>query len=632
MGVVSHVPARGNPLVFLATPDTVRSPCYRQEPTQLSSQVRHRQTIAALGKHWEEFHNQDNLALKIFIVLTRHGVLTPGDPRAATQQVLGAARQGISAIVAAIGQRIKKPDPRAVPAGVSSNVDVLSHAYHIVAREYGLSSQALVQLLDERHAITHAAAEEQRTPEAFCDLALTQIALGNYEEAIRTATEAAQTAEHALQPAAPDAEQRREAALNSWLLVADAARAARHPDQAIAAKERGGRLIDRGREPLFWAEYHEPLAQLLLEVGRYDDAERYIRAIIAIREEHLGENHLKLAEALLVLCDLLFTRANYLGVEVVAERILRILDGFPPEDTAGLFSSGLRLLGSALRLEGRYDEAEPALRQALAVAEKSFGPNHPQVGTALNSLALLCKTTQRLAEAEMLLIRALAIEEPIFGPDHPNVAHVLNNLGQVFEKTNRFGEAELLFRRALAIDEQSYGPDHPEVAKRLDNLAHLLLATRRLGEAELLYRRALAILEKDLGSDHPAVALVINNLSAVLRATNNLPEAESLLKRAVALGEKTLRPDHPDLAIRLSSLASLLQSSGHLEDAEAAGRRSLEILFSFTCSTKQPHPQLMSGITSYTNLLSQMGRSQAEVQAQLNAIGKPFGIQFGGGS
>src|SRR5262249_14446825 len=76
-------------------------------------------------------------------------------------------------------------------------------------------------------------------------------------------------------------------------------------------------------------------------------------------------------------------------------------------------------------------------------------------------LAVLLQTTNRLGEAEPLYRRALAINEKSYGPDHPDVAIDLNNLAGVLRDTNRLGEAEPLIRRAPAIAEKSYGPDHP---------------------------------------------------------------------------------------------------------------------------------------------------------------------------
>ena len=62
----------------------------------------------------------------------------------------------------------------------------------------------------------------------------------------------------------------------------------------------------------------------------------------------------------------------------------------------------------------------------------------------LNNLAQLLQATNRLAEAEPLMRRALAIDEKSYGPDHPNVAIRLNNLAQLLQDTNRLAEAEPL--------------------------------------------------------------------------------------------------------------------------------------------------------------------------------------------
>jgi tetratricopeptide (TPR) repeat protein len=125
------------------------------------------------------------------------------------------------------------------------------------------------------------------------------------------------------------------------------------------------------------------------------------------------------------------------------------------------------------------------------------------VATGLNKQAVL-QVMNRPAEAEPLSA-ALAIDEQTYGPNHPDVATVLNNLALLLQVTNRPAEAEPLYRRALAIDEQSYGPNHPEVATDLNLLAGLLQATNRPAEAEPLVRRALAILEMfrlQTGHDH----------------------------------------------------------------------------------------------------------------------------------
>ena len=184
-------------------------------------------------------------------------------------------------------------------------------------------------------------------------------------------------------------------------------------------------------------------------------------------------------------------------------------------------------LGIWLHDQARHNAAEPLMRRALSVDEKSYGPGHPNVARDLNNLAQLLKDTNRLVEAEPLMQRVLEILEKSLGKDHPNVAVALNNLAGLLQATNRLAEAESLMQRALAIDEKSYGPEHPEVAIGLNNLATLLQYTNRLAEAEPLMQRALAIDENSYGPEHPAVARDLNNLAQLLKATNRLAEAES---------------------------------------------------------------------------------------------------------
>ncbi len=82
---------------------------------------------------------------------------------------------------------------------------------------------------------------------------------------------------------------------------------------------------------------------------------------------------------------------------------------------------------------GKYDRAVVVAKKALEVAEKNVGPNHPDVATSLNNLALLYNTQGKNAEAEPLHKRSLAIREKALGPEHPDVAQSLNNLAVLYK-------------------------------------------------------------------------------------------------------------------------------------------------------------------------------------------------------
>ncbi len=301
---------------------------------------------------------------------------------------------------------------------------------------------------------------------------------------------------------------------------------------------------------------------------------------------------------------LLHAKADYAEAEPLFRRALAI-----DEKSYGLdhpnVAIDLNNFALLLKATNRLAEAEPLYRRALAIDEQSYGLDHPKVATNLNNLAGLLQTTNRLAEAEPLMRRALVIDEKSYGPDHPDVARDLNNLALLLHDTNRLAEAEPPMRRALAIFEKSYSPDHPKVATCLNNLAQLLQATNRLAEAEPLFRRALAIDEQSYGLDHPKVATRLNNLAQLLRDTNRLAEAEPLMRRALAISEKSYGRDHPNVATNLNNLAQLLQATNRLAEAEPLMRRALAISEK---SYGPDHPNVASSLNNLAQLLQATNR------------------------
>ncbi len=99
---------------------------------------------------------------------------------------------------------------------------------------------------------------------------------------------------------------------------------------------------------------------------------------------------------------------------------------------------------------GRYAEAEKLWLAALKEAE-TFGGEHTRLATSLNNLAELYRAQGKYAQAEPLLRRALAIKEKALGPEHVQVATVLENYAALLHKLNRDAEADKMEARAQAI-------------------------------------------------------------------------------------------------------------------------------------------------------------------------------------
>jgi len=72
--------------------------------------------------------------------------------------------------------------------------------------------------------------------------------------------------------------------------------------------------------------------------------------------------------------------------------------GFTSETAALL----LNRTGYYYESQGRYEEAEPLYRDALAMGQRLLGEAHPAVANSLNNLAGLYESQGRYEEAEPL--------------------------------------------------------------------------------------------------------------------------------------------------------------------------------------------------------------------------------------
>ena len=75
-----------------------------------------------------------------------------------------------------------------------------------------------------------------------------------------------------------------------------------------------------------------------------------------------------------------------------------------------------------------------------------------------------------LAGADALLKDIARIQEAELGPDHPDLASTMNNLAVVAEQAGRPDDAEACYRRAVAIASKSLPADDPMVAATRQNL------------------------------------------------------------------------------------------------------------------------------------------------------------------
>ncbi|HUV37094.1 MAG TPA: FxSxx-COOH system tetratricopeptide repeat protein, partial [Patescibacteria group bacterium] len=88
-------------------------------------------------------------------------------------------------------------------------------------------------------------------------------------------------------------------------------------------------------------------------------------------------------------------------------------------------------------------EAVASRAEELRIVSEAYG-------RLLNAVGLYLNNRAELANSKKMLERALAIDEKIYGPDHPEVATDVNNLGGVLQDQGDLAGAREHFERALA--------------------------------------------------------------------------------------------------------------------------------------------------------------------------------------
>ena len=190
----------------------------------------------------------------------------------------------------------------------------------------------------------------------------------------------------------------------------------------------------------------------------------------------------------------------------VTDRIpFSVLPGDEP-DLAQSDLASLLKMGSLRQEAGNDAEAEEFFRKALEIADRTLGPEHPDLMLLLSDLTRLYLRKSAFGSAEPLLLRLLEIKRSK-GEDHPEVATVLASLANVRQSLGRHESAEQLWRRVLEIRERTLAPNHFAIATALEHLGEACAARGKIDEALSTFQRALSIRERTLGAEHPSMRL-----------------------------------------------------------------------------------------------------------------------------
>jgi tetratricopeptide (TPR) repeat protein len=266
------------------------------------------------------------------------------------------------------------------------------------------------------------------------------------------------------------------------------------------------------------------------------------------------------------------------------------------QEAADVFGWGAEILYKQENIQ----EAEPLLRQALPIWERTLGPAHPAIGIVLLNLATLNFLLKNYPQAEFFAWWAVRAQAQASEVDQASIILGLSLLGRIFAEQDKQNEAGLCYRKALALGAnarlqghpfcvtsayelalleiereqfadaepllhqvcivwgQSPDPAYPPTVQAWQAFAEVSCELEKWQQAEECYQRLLPIYEQTLGSEHPETLHCLEQEVIIYKMQDKLDKAKAAMQRLLSVKERTLPPGSLELASCLNDLAEII--------------------------------------------------------------------------
>ncbi len=187
--------------------------------------------------------------------------------------------------------------------------------------------------------------------------------------------------------------------------------------------------------------------------------------------------------------------------------------------------------------------AQKAFERELQVAQEIFGPESPNMTTALQMLGQNAAIQHDYATAEKFFFRAVDLNRKFFGEGSEKTAETLVQATSVYFMQKDYAKAEPYLLRAVKIDEALFGPDGVDMLIPRGTLCGLYDRWEQADKAASCNRVLLTILEKQYGDQSPLLVDVLAREAKDLRTLGHAAEADKFDQRATTIRASTMNPN-----------------------------------------------------------------------------------------
>jgi len=323
-----------------------------------------------------------------------------------------------------------------------------------------------------------------------------------------------------------------------------------------------------GEESLEAADTMSELGVLCYRQLRYDESSRLLeKAVAAYRKQRQastpGYSAAKFALALKYLGVIKAYQIDpYAGKPLLAEALQVSLSANLKGDERGVLAFNKTDAGANMVYTGEVEKGEALLREALAEYRQISGRPRWEQGSTLTHLGAAAMIKGQFDEAQKFLREGEQIFREILGDKSSYLVANLSRQAVVLLEKNDLNAAEAKAREALTMardcsPEQSLWWGMPVAA-----LGKILIKSGHTREGEDYLRQALAILEQQTTKNYFDIGNLKIDLSQFLLSQNRLAEAEQIATEAREDVLRHLGAQHPLMKPATENLIAIYQKEG----------------------------------------------------------------------
>jgi len=361
------------------------------------------------------------------------------------------------------------------------------------------------------------------------------------------------------------------------------------------------------------------LANVLRDLGRYDDSWELDTRVLAEQRELLGPEHRHTLMTATGLCADLRARGQYVEALERAEETYNAWARVFGEDFNRTLDAASNL-AIAYRQAGRYADARGVDEVTYERRRTTLGERHPRTFYSASAIGRNLREAGQYMRSVEWLTDVLKAIKALPEPNPRTLSEIQVNLAVSLRAAGRYASAITYIDEAFDTLEALLYFDHPDTLLCRLSRGSNLLAAEDYTTADQVLRDVIAAYRALVGADHPLTLVCSSNHVAVLRALGDFGEAVPTARLTADRLRSVLGKDHPYTVAAEMNLAVCLAENRELDESRVLDEQNVQRL------TRVLGPNHPDALRANANLaLTRIAQGDRAAAAGLNRIIEQLG-------